>query len=57
MSDIKSSTEEFELSSSLSQVKEDVESSESIYELQEAIKFIIKKMDEIIVEVNKLKEE
>jgi len=55
MSDIKSSNEEFELSGSLSQVKEDIESSENIYEMKETIKFIVKKIDEIIVEVNKLK--
>tara|TARA_Y100000592_G_C5390632_1_gene278074 strand:- start:470 stop:640 length:171 start_codon:yes stop_codon:yes gene_type:complete len=54
MSDIKTTTEEFAASGSLSNVQLDIES-ETVFELQDTVKFIIKKLDELVTEVNRLK--
>ena len=55
MTDIRTTTEEFTVSGSLSEVKKEIETSEPIYELQESIQFLTKKIDELITEVNVLK--
>jgi hypothetical protein len=55
MSDIKTTTEEFSVSGSLSNIQNQVESTEPIYELQETIQFLVKKIDELVKEVNILK--
>ena len=55
MSDIRTTTEEFSVSGSLSNIQNQVESTEPIYELQETIQFLVKKIDELIKEVNILK--
>jgi archaellum component FlaC len=55
MSDIRTTTEEFSVSGSLSNVKDQVESSEPVFELQETVQFLVKKIDELVKEVNTLK--
>ena len=55
MSDIRTTTEEFSVSGSLSNVKDQVESSEPVFESQETVQFLVKKIDELIKEVNILK--
>ena len=55
MSDIRTTTEEFSVSGSLSNIQNQVESTEPIYELQETIQFLVKKIDELVKEVNILK--
>ena len=55
MSDIRTTTEEFSVSGSLSNIQNQVESTEPIYELQETIQFLVKKIDELVEEVNILK--
>ena len=55
MSDIRTTTEEFSVSGSLSNVKSQVESTEPVFELQETIQFLVKKIDELVKEVNTLK--
>ena len=55
MSDIRTTTEEFSVSGSLSNVKDQVESIEPVYESQETVQFLVKKIDELIKEVNILK--
>ena len=55
MSDIRKTTEEFSVSGSLSNIQNQVESTEPIYELQETIQFLVKKIDELVIEVNILK--
>jgi len=55
MSDIRTTTEEFSVSGSLSNVQNQVESTEPVYELQETVQFLVKKIDELVKEVNTLK--
>jgi hypothetical protein len=55
MSNIRTTTEEFSVSGSLSNIQNQVESTEPIYELQETIQFLVKKIDELVKEVNILK--
>ena len=55
MSNIRTTTEEFSVSGSLSNVKDQVESIEPVYESQETVQFLVKKIDELIKEVNILK--
>ena len=55
MSDIRTTTEEFSVSGSLSNVKDQVESLEPVFESQETVQFLVKKIDELIKEVNTLK--
>ena len=55
MSDIRTTTEEFSVSGSLSNIQNQVESTEPVYELQETVQFLVKKIDELIKEVNILK--
>ena len=55
MSDIRTTTEEFSVSGSLSNIQNQVESIEPVYELQETVQFLVKKIDELIKEVNILK--
>ena len=57
MADVKTTTEEFAASGSLAKVQEIIESTESEYPLQESIKFLTNKIDELVEEVNKLKNE
>jgi|TARA_B100000073_G_scaffold39842_1_gene29859 polyhydroxyalkanoate synthesis regulator phasin len=57
MADVKTTTEEFAASGSLAKVQEIIESTESEYPLQESIKFLSTKIDELVEEVNKLKNE
>ena len=57
MTDVKTTTEEFAASGSLAKVQEIIESTESEYPLQESIKFLSTKIDELVEEVNKLKNE
>ena len=55
MADVKTTTEEFAASGSLVRVQEVIEATESEYPLQESIKFLTNKIDELVEEVNKLK--
>ena len=55
MSDIRTTTEEFSVSGSLSNIQNQVESTEPVYELQETVQFLVKKIDELVKEVNTLK--
>ena len=55
MSDIRTTTEEFSVSGSLSNIQSQVESVEPVFELQETIQFLVKKIDELVKEVNILK--
>ena len=55
MSDIKTTTEEFSVSGSLSNIQSQVESTEPVFELQETVQFLVKKIDELVKEVNTLK--
>ena len=55
MSDIRTTTEEFSVSGSLSNVQSQIESAEPVFELQETVQFLVKKIDELIKEVNILK--
>ena len=55
MADIKTTTEEFEVSGSLWKVQEKLTSTENEYILQPTIKFLQKKIDELVTEVNILK--
>ena len=55
MSDIKTTTEEFSVSGSLSNIQSQVESTEPVFELQETVQFLVKKIDELVKEVNILK--
>ena len=55
MSDIRTTTEEFSVSGSLSNIQSQVESAEPVFELQETIQFLVKKIDELVKEVNILK--
>ena len=55
MSDIRTTTEEFSVSGSLSNVKSQVESTEPVFESQETVQFLVKKIDELIKEVNIIK--
>ena len=55
MSDIRTTTEEFSVSGSLSNVQKEIESTEPVFESQEIVQFLVKKIDELIKEVNILK--
>lgn len=55
MADIRTTTEEFSTSGSLSKVKEEVTNPEPVIDSQETIQFLVKKIDELIEEVNTLK--
>ena len=55
MSDIRTTAEEFSVSGSLSNVQSQIESTEPVFELQETVQFLVKKIDELIKEVNILK--
>tara|TARA_R110001583_G_C5443404_1_gene390099 strand:- start:472 stop:645 length:174 start_codon:yes stop_codon:yes gene_type:complete len=55
MTDIRTTTEEFTTSGSLSQVKTEIENTEPVFESQKSIQFLSKKIDELIEEVNTLK--
>jgi hypothetical protein len=55
MSNIRTTTEEFSVSGSLSNIQSQVESVEPVFELQETVQFLIKKIDELVKEVNILK--
>ncbi len=55
MSDIRTTTEEFSVSGSLSNVQKEIESTEPVFESQETVQFLVKKIDELIKEVNILK--
>ena len=55
MSDVRTTTEEFSVSGSLSNIQNQIESTEPVYELQETVQFLVKKIDELIKEVNTLK--
>ena len=55
MSDIRTTTEEFSASGSLSNVQKEIESTEPVFESQETVQFLVKKIDELIKEVNILK--
>ena len=55
MSDIRTTTEEFSVSGSLSNVQNQIESAEPVFELQETVQFLVKKIDELVKEVNILK--
>ena len=55
MTDIRTTTEEFSVSGSLSNVQSQIESTEPVFELQETVQFLVKKIDELIKEVNILK--
>ena len=55
MSDIRTTTEEFSVSGSLSNIQSQVESTEPVFELQETVQFLVKKIDELVKEVNTLK--
>ena len=55
MSDIRTTTEEFSVSGSLSNIQNQIESTEPVYELQETVQFLVKKIDELVKEVNILK--
>ena len=48
MSDIRTTTEEFSVSGSLSNVQSQIESTEPVFELQETVQFLVKKIDELI---------
>ena len=55
MSNIRTTTEEFSVSGSLSNIQNQIESTEPVYELQETVQFLVKKIDELVKEVNTLK--
>jgi len=55
MSDIRTTTEEFSVSGSLSNIQSQIESAEPVFELQETVQFLVKKIDELVKEVNTLK--
>ena len=55
MSDIRTTTEEFSVSGTLSNVQNQIESAEPVFELQETVQFLVKKIDELVKEVNTLK--
>jgi uncharacterized coiled-coil DUF342 family protein len=55
MSDIRTTTEEFSVSGSLSNIQNQIETAEPIFELQETVQFLVKKIDELVKEVNTLK--
>ena len=55
MTDIRTTTEEFAVSGSLVKVKEDIIHEDPQYDSQEAVQFLAKKVDELIEEVNILK--
>ena len=55
MSNIRTTTEEFAVSGSLVNVKEIVEAQEDEHVLQESVRFLTKKVDELIKEVNTIK--
>ena len=55
MSDIRTTTEEFSVSGSLSNIQNQIETAELIFELQETVQFLVKKIDELVKEVNTLK--
>ena len=55
MANIRTTTEEFSTSGSLSKVKEEVTNPEPVIDSQETIQFLVKKIDELIEEVNTLK--
>ena len=55
MSNIRTTTEEFSVSGSLSNIQSQVESVEPVFELQETVQFLIKKIDKLVKEVNTLK--
>jgi len=56
MPDILTTTQEFAASGSLAEVKIDLEHSEPVLESQAACQFLQKKVDELIAEVNNIKE-
>jgi hypothetical protein len=55
MADIRTTSEEFTTSGSLANVKTEIESDTPAYDSQEVCQFLAKKIDELIEEVNKLK--
>ena len=55
MSDIRTTTEEFSVSGSLSNIQDQIGATEPVFELQETIQFLVKKIDELVKEVNTLK--
>tara|TARA_Y100000766_G_C18769398_1_gene537638 strand:- start:412 stop:585 length:174 start_codon:yes stop_codon:yes gene_type:complete len=55
MPNIRTTSEEFEVSGSLGKVQQEVESTEPALESQETVQFLVKKIDELIEEVNILK--
>ena len=55
MSDIRTTTEEFSVSGSLSNIQDQIGAAEPVFELQETIQFLVKKIDELVKEVNTLK--
>lgn len=57
MADIKTTTQEFATSGSLISVQKTVEDIDNVYQGHSAIKFLVKKIDELITEVNILKNE
>jgi hypothetical protein len=57
MADIKTTTQEFAISGSLISVQKTVEDVDNVYQGHSTIKFLVKKIDELITEVNILKNE
>lgn len=55
MADIRTTTEEFTISGSLSQEKTEIENTEPVLDSQKSVQFLVKKIDELIEEVNTLK--
>tara|TARA_R100001443_G_scaffold116127_1_gene135721 strand:+ start:959 stop:1132 length:174 start_codon:yes stop_codon:yes gene_type:complete len=55
MADIKTTTQEFAMSGSLSSVQKIVEDTDNVYEGHATIKYLARKVDELISEVNILK--
>jgi len=54
MADIKTTTEEFAVSGSLHEVRKAITNSEPV-DAQETIQFLARKIDQLVSEVNKLK--
>ena len=55
MADIKTITQEFNISGSLNEVRKLAVEDTMQSEMHESVQFLIKKLDEVIEEVNKLK--
>ena len=51
---IRTTTEEFQVSGSLSEIKQEVECVEPVLDSQKSIQFLTKKINELIAKVNEL---